>query len=61
MNFSLSHRDVWLLAATIILCVSIGYSIALIFAGNAMGKAPLQCPATCTGDNCPLHQVTDQQ
>jgi len=61
MHSSLSHRDIWLLAATIILCVSVGYAGALFFAGNAFGKSPPQCTANCTGTNCPMHSNFDQE
>lgn len=61
MHPPLSHRDIWLIAATIILCVTVGYAGALFFAGNALGKSPLQCPANCTGDDCPMHQAQDTQ
>ncbi|HLD08070.1 MAG TPA: hypothetical protein VJB60_03320 [Candidatus Peribacterales bacterium] len=52
----LSHRDIWFLAVTVIICLSVGYAGAIFLSGNALGKAPLQCPANCTGEDCPMHQ-----
>ncbi len=59
MNASLSPHRVWTIAAVLIATISVGYVLALFRSGEALGKAPMQCPgaAKCKGENCPMMGV----
>lgn len=56
LNVSPSPYRVWITTMILIICIIAGYILAMFISGEALGKAPLQCPAArCQGEDCP-HQ-----